>query len=221
MEKIPTTPLSGINKIYKAVVIFKIAYWQYKWQVLTMALLGFLGSLLSGLGIGMLIPLFAFVTEKKDIDSSNIFHQLISQIFSFLHLSYNLPFILVLMVSLFIAKAGLIVLVGYINEVISARYVRDNSSMLLRKTLGASWSFLMNQKIGYLDRIISSDVALSGGILMSLGDILIRIASLTAYTFIALKISSSITILSLLGGLIIFVFLKLLILYLLEEDLFC
>lgn len=201
-------PFSGLNKIYKTAIVFKRAYWQYKWQILTMALLGFLGSLLSGLGIGMLIPLFAFVTQKTDVDSSNTFYHFVSQIFSFFHLSYNLPLILTLMVSLFIAKAVLVVLVGYINDVIDARYVRNNSSMLLRKTLGADWLFLINQKVGYLDRIITNDVSLSGGILMSLSEVLIRIASLAAYAFIAFKISSSITILSLLGGLLIFVFLK-------------
>src|SRR3989344_1206365 len=111
MEKRVTTPFSGVKKIYKVAIILKLAYWQYKWQVLIMALLGFLGGLLSGLGIGMLIPLFAFVTQQSGVDSSNSFHHLVSQIFSFLHLSYNLPLILTLMVSLFIAKAILIILV--------------------------------------------------------------------------------------------------------------
>src|SRR3989338_9746252 len=202
MENI-TALFSGVSKTYKALVTLKYAFWKYKFQFLIMTGLGFFGGMLGGLGIGMLIPLFAFVTEQ-DGPGASTFHHFVSKTFEFFHLGYNLPLILGLMVALFIAKAGVVILVSYINEVIDARYVRDNSSMLFKKTLGADWSFLMNQKIGYLDRIISGDVSISGGILMSIGETSVRIASLVAYVFIAFKISAPITALSLLGGLIIF-----------------
>jgi len=206
MENI-TALFSGVSKTYKALVTLKYAFWKYKFQFLIMTGLGFFGGMLGGLGIGMLIPLFAFVTEQ-DGPGASTFHHFVSKTFEFFHLGYNLPLILGLMVALFIAKAGVVILVSYINEVIDARYVRDNSSMLFKKTLGANWTFLTNQKVGYLDRIISSDVALSGGILMCISDALVRIATLASYAFIAFKISVPITAISMIGGVLIFAFLK-------------
>lgn len=208
MWKYVIEPFWESNKIYKAVVIFRQAFWQYKWQISITTILGFISGLLGGLGVGMLIPLFAFVNQQNDTDSPNILHHFVSQIFSFLHLDYNLPIILTLMLVLFIVKALLVVLVGYINEVIAARYVRDTGSMLFKKTLGADWTFLMNQKVGYLDVIIFNDVTMAGGILVAISDTLIRIASLVAYAIIAVKISSTITALSLLGGVLVFAVLK-------------
>src|SRR3989344_3133651 len=201
------TLFSGIVKIYKALIILKYAFWKYRFQFLVMTGLGFVGGMLGGLGVGMLIPLFALVTDPSGVGSST-FHYFVSKTLAFFHLGYNLPLILGFMVSLFIAKAGIVILVSYINELIDARYVRDNSSMLFRKTLGADWTFLMNQKVGYLDRIITQDVSLSGGILMAISDFLVRIASLASYAFIAFKISVPITAISMIGGVLIFAFLK-------------
>ena len=202
------TSFLELNKFYKVLVIFRQAFWQYKWQILITTVLGFISGLLGGLGIGMLIPLFAFVTQQNSPDTPNTLHYFVNQIFSFLHLGYNLPLILALMMSLFIIKAVLAVLVGYINETIAARYVRDTGSMLFKKTLGADWTFLMNQKVGYLSVVIFNDVTMAGGILVAISDTLIRIASLLAYAIIAVKISSTITALSLLGGVLVFAILK-------------
>src|SRR3989344_5617356 len=145
------TLFSGIVKIYKALIILKYAFWKYRFQFLVMTGLGFVGGMLGGLGVGMLIPLFALVTDPSGVGSST-FHYFVS------------------------------------------------------KTLGADWTFLMNQKVGYLDRIITQDVSLSGGILMAISDFLVRIASLGSYAFIAFKISVPITAISMIGGVLIFAF---------------
>lgn len=198
----------GLKKIHTILVIFKRAYWQYKFQVLITTALGFISGLLGGLGIGMLIPLFAFITQENGNTTSNTLHYFVTRVFSFFHLSYNLPFILALMVSLFIFKAGVVILTNYINEVIAGRFVRNTSSTLLKKTLNADWTFLMNQKIGYLDRVIYTDIGQGASILIAISDIFIRIATLVAYAFIAVKISLVVTAMSLLGGGLIFLFLK-------------
>ncbi|MBI2064705.1 MAG: ABC transporter ATP-binding protein [Candidatus Yanofskybacteria bacterium] len=206
MEKIATF-FSGTVKVYRALKVLKYAFWKYRLQFLVMTGLGFLGGMLGGLGIGMLIPLFAFVTQQ-DGGAGSTFHHFVSKTLAFFHLGYNLPLILGLMVSLFVAKAGIIILANYINESIDGNYVRDNSSMLFKKTLGSDWSFLMNQKVGYLDRIITGDVSSSGAIIMAISDVLVRIASLIAYAFIAFRISSTVTAISMIGGALIFISLK-------------
>lgn len=189
-------------------MVFKRAYWQYRWRILVTTLLGFVSSLLGGLGISMLIPLFAFVTQQNSTGTSNVFYQLVAKIFSFLHLSYNLPILLVLMVSFFIGKAVITILTIHLSDKISAQYDRNISSMLFKKTLEADWTFLMNQRVGYLDRVISNDVAAGSNILRAISELMLRVASLITYAAIAFKLSVSITLMSLVGGALILVVLK-------------
>ncbi len=202
------THFQNIRKIYKVFIIFKHAYWQYRWRILVTTLLGFVSSLMGGLGIGMLIPLFAFVTQQNSTGPSTTFYNLIAKVFSILHLGYNLPVLLALMVSFFIGKAVITIFTIHISDKISAQYERDTSSMLFKKTLEADWTFLMNQKVGYLDRVIFSDVGAGANILKAISELMLRIASLITYASIALKLSVSITVMSLVGGVLILVVLK-------------
>lgn len=207
-KEFTATRFKNIKKIYKVVVIFKHAYWQYRWQILVTTLLGFISSLLGGLGISMLIPLFAFVTQQNNTGTSTVFYRLVAQVFSVLHLSYSLPVLLVLMVSLFVGKAIITILTMYISDKISGQYERNTSSMLFQKTLEADWTFLMNQKVGYLDRVISNDVGAGANVLRAISELMLRVASLITYSSIAFKLSISITLMSLVGGVLILVVLK-------------
>src|SRR3990167_11554657 len=125
LTKFAELHIQNIKKIYRVFIIFKYAYWQYRWRILVTTLLGFVSSLLGGLGISMLIPLFAFVTQQNSTGTSNVFYQLVAKIFSFLHLSYNLPILLVLMVSFFIGKAVITILNIHLSDKISAQYDRN------------------------------------------------------------------------------------------------
>lgn len=203
------THFYGIKKIYRVFVIFKHAYWQYRWRILAITFLGFVSSLLGGLGIGMLIPLFAFVTQQNsNTGTSTVFYNIVEKIFSLLHVSYNLPILLALMVLFFICKAIITILTIHIGDKISAQYNRDTSSDLFKKTMEADWMFLMNQKVGYLDRVIYNDVSAGGNILRAISELMLRVASLITYASIAFKISISITAMSLIGGVLILVVLK-------------
>lgn len=207
-KKFPLTHFQGIKKIYKVFVIFKRAYWQYRWRILGTTLLGFASSLMGGLGISMLIPLFVFITQQNNADSPNYFSQIVERILLSIHLSFNLPLLLSLIVLLFAAKAIINVTAIHFSDRISSRYDRDTSSLLFKETLESDWVFLINQKVGYLDRIISGDVGASANILRAISELMLRTASLITYAFIAFKISPSITLLSLMGGAVILLVLK-------------
>src|SRR3989344_3754505 len=207
-KELTATHFQNIKKIHRVFVVFKRAYWQYRWRILVTTLLGFVSSLLGGLGISMLIPLFALVTQKDNTATSDTFHHIVSQIFSLLHLNYNLPILLILIVSLFISKAIITILTVHIGDRISARYNRDISSALFKKTLEADWTFLMNQKVGYLDRVISNDVGSGANILRAISELMLRVAGLITYAFIAFKLSVPITFMSLVGGALILIVLK-------------
>lgn len=195
------------NKISRGLKFLKYAYDGYRWQIIVITILGFIGGLTGGLGIGMLIPLFSFVAGEGNTYIPNTFQHFLKGFFAFFHLGLSLPLILVLMVVLFVIKAAVSVLVDYISEKVSAQYLKNISSSLFNKTLMADWPFLINQKVGHLDRIISGDASCAASILRTSSNMMLQITSLITYTFIAFKISAPIALLSLIfGGLILLLF---------------
>lgn len=199
-----------LKKIHKAFLILRLAFWkQYKGQILVMTTLGFVGSIMGGLGIGMLIPIFSLVIPQNDPNSSSsIFRHLAEKIFSFFNFSYSIPLLLALMALFFIVKAVLTIVTSYISDKISGKYECDTGSVLFKTTLDSNWAFLMNQKVGYVDRVITYDVSVGGNMLKTISEAILKTASLITYAFIAFKISSPITLASLIGGGIILLILK-------------
>ncbi len=196
------------KKVGYALSLFKRAYVGYKLQIVITTILGFISGLASGIGISMIIPLFSFVAGRNDSSNADNLSKTVERVFNFLHLSYNLPFILMLMVLLFIAKALISLITGYMNSKISEQYLEDMRSLSMKRTLMADWPYLMNQKVGYLDGVILGDAAGGATILRSMSEAILVFTSLAAYTFVALNISSIITAVSLGSGALIFLFLK-------------
>ncbi len=198
----------NIKKIRHSLWLFKKAYSGYRIQILGITGLGFVSGLSSGIGISMLIPIFSLVAGKENTGSMGSLPNIIGDVFNFFHLSYNLPIVLTLMIFLFALKALIALAASYINERVGGRYLEDMRLLSFKRTLGADWPYLMNQKVGYLDRIISDDATQAAGILKNISDTILRFTSLAVYTFIALNISVSITLISLGGGALVFILLK-------------
>lgn len=196
------------KKFGYALSLFKRAYIGYGPQIVITTILGFISGLASGIGISMIIPLFSFVVGRNDPNNTDRLSHILEKVFNFFHLGYNLPLILTVMVLLFVAKALISLTTGYMVVKISEQYLEDMRLLSLKKTMLADWPYLMNQKVGYIDSIILGDAAGGSSILKNISDATLRFTSLAAYTFIAFSISSIITLASLGGGILIFLFLK-------------
>jgi len=201
-------PPINIKKVGYAFALFKRAYAKYKTQIIITTVLGFVSGLASGIGISMLIPLFSFVAGRNAPNSTGSLSKIVEKIFNFLHLGYNLPFILLIMVLLFAAKALISLITNYTNEKISGRYLEEMRSLSFKKTLTANWPYLIDQKVGYVDNVILDDATYGAAILKNISEATLRFTSLAAYAFIALNISATITLVSIGGGALIFLFLK-------------
>ena len=201
-------PLINIKKVGYAFSLFKRAYAGYKTQIIITTVLGFVSGLASGIGISMIIPLFSFVVSKNNPDSTNNLSQFVEKVFNFLHLSYDLPFILMVMVLLFVAKAIISLTNLYLNTTISENYLKDMRSLSIKKTLMTAWPFLLNQKVGYLDGVILDDTSNGGTILRNISEAILGFTSLATYSIVAITISPTITVASLSVGVLIFLLLK-------------
>ncbi len=196
----------NFQKIKYAIDLFKRAFGRYWFQVALTTFLGLISGLFGGVGIGILIPLFSVAT--KQVGTPDAITKLTKQLFASAHIHFTVPYLLLSMLMLFIGKAVITYLVGYANNMMATNYQQNTRKLLLRKSLNTNWLFIMNQKIGYIDRIILEDAPGSSGILLQLGDTIMRFTSMAMYAFIAFKISPVITLITFGVGGIIFLLMK-------------
>ena len=199
--------LINLERIIIILKLFKKAFWSQRLRVLVMAGLGFVGGLMGGIGIGAIVPLFSFVANDQNGASDNI-SRFIGKFFSLAHLDYTLTTLIILVICLFVIKAAFSYFANYISARITANYERTTRNELLKKTLSASWPYLLEQKIGHLETVLITDVTKSAGVLDLLSGTILVATNLLAYSIVALNISTVITLITLALGVVLFFILK-------------
>lgn len=187
--------------------LFNEGFGKYKPQILVLVVIGFLSGLLEAVGINAIIPLFSFVTagpnQNPDIVTGGI-----QWFFRFAHIPFSLRFLLIFIVALFMFKALAMIAYHYINITITADFERQTREVLFGETLRAHWPYLLQQKIGYLEKILMNDIGNSTYLLKYFSQIILLVTSLIMYTIVSLNISPIITLLTFALGGIIFLFFK-------------
>ncbi len=193
-------------KIYRAIAVFREAFGEYKYKLLLMTSLGFIGGLLGGVGIGAIIPLFSFISSNGE--ANDAISLAIKKGFSVVHLHYSLTLLLVLMGIIFLAKAIFLYIASYINSKESVEYGTKMRKILFAETMRTDWSYLLSQKIGYLTSVLNDDVQGASSIIIDISGFILTLTSLIMYGAVALNISAQITFLTFGIGLVSFFALK-------------
>ncbi len=197
----------NIRKVFQALSLFKRAFWPQRYRVVLMAVLGFLGGLMGGIGIGSIVPLFSLAVHTPMASTDIITHG-ITTLFAFLHLEFRLRTLLIAVAALFAVKALFVYFANYITVKITSDYERSTRRDLLKKTLAARWPYLLEQKLGHLETILLTDVSKSAGVLDQISGIILIATTLIAYSIIAVSISVEITLITLGLGIVVFFVLK-------------
>lgn len=184
---------SYLKNVYLALGLFKTAFRKYGGSFALMLFLGFVSGLLGGFGVGVVIPLFSLFANQQNTNPDFV-TRTIQNVFSALHMPMNLYALLTLIVVLFTIKAIVVLLAKNKNERACARYEEDVRKSLFENTLKTNWSFLLNQKIGYLEKVLSSDAQRSSSIISQINNILLTMTSFVTYAAFALKIMPDITL---------------------------
>src|SRR3989344_4198174 len=129
-------------------------------------------------------------------------------IFGSIGIGAMMPLFLTLMVLLFILKALTTFFASFMSVKFSAQYEKDARANMFDKIVNSSWLHLIEQKPGYIDRVLMNDITSSSSVLMYISNIILALASLTTYIIVAINISTPITLTTLLVGAIIFFALK-------------
>lgn len=197
----------NIARITEAYRLAKRMFGGYKKQIILLGILGFFGGLLEAVGVNALIPLFSFFVKSDERLGGDLIAQFIKDFFAFFHLPFTLPTLLFFMCSLFVFKALIVLYFNYIRASIRLEYERVTMSELYKETLYANWPYLSKQKIGHLETVIMTNVRQSARLLESIARHVGVVTELVMYLFIALTISKTVTLLTLvLGGFIFLVF---------------
>lgn len=205
--------MSGIfslnfSRLILAVNLARRAFGSYKKQILVITILGFLGGLLEAVGVNALIPLFSFFIGGEDRLGTDFVTSSIQRVFAFFHLPFNLPIILVFICAMFILKAVVGFYFDYVRVNIRAEYERRMMDSLYRDTLAADWSYLSKQKIGHLETVIMTDVHMSGGLLETIARTIGVVSAFLMYLVVAVNISKTVTVVTLVLGVVIFLIFK-------------
>lgn len=195
-----------IKKVFGIIRLSRQAFGEYKLQIAILTGLGFLSGILGGIGISAVIPLFSFIVDGAS-SGDDIISQYIEKFFLFLNIDFALKYLLIFIVSLFIFKTAVLVLLSYIEARIATEYERRTRINLFQAFLQAEWPYLLKQKLGHLEKVLMSNVEKSRILLTQIGIFIRCFTSLTVYTLIAVNISPFIALVSFgSGGLLFFLF---------------
>ena len=195
-----------LSRVFTSLGLFKTAFRKYKKTILLLTGFGFLSGILGGIGIGAIVPLFSFVAKEGAADDTitNIF----KETFQFFGIPFTLPLVIAVLIMLFAVKALFLYAANIVNAKAVANYTMATRNELFGGTMLAKWQYLLNRKVGYLTQIISEDIDLSAGVLVSISVFILFLTSFVSYAVIALTISPYVTIVTIIIGVVLSIFLK-------------
>lgn len=194
------------NKLVNFSKIFYKAYWGYKKQILALTMLGFLSSLLEGVGINVAIPIFSFLSGTSS-KTNDFISETIKNFFGFFQINYSLKYLFIFVCFLLVFRVLVLLLSNYIKIKIAAVYEEKTRGELFKLTAEANWQYLLKQKLGHLETILVTNVKYGSYLLQSISDSLMLMASLFVFLLVAINISWFITLITVaLGGLVFFIF---------------
>jgi len=183
------------------------AYRPYKREIAALTGLSLVGGILEGVGVNAVIPLLTFALDLQ-IPATDILSQAIQTLFTWAHVPFVPRYLLAFIVILFMGKALMTLLIGVISIRITTEYERNTRSKLFSKVMGASWPYLLKQKLGNLETLLMVDTPASMSLLVKISFTITILTSLLMYLLVAFSISSIVTFATLMLGMLIFTTLR-------------
>ncbi|MDO8552933.1 MAG: ABC transporter ATP-binding protein [bacterium] len=179
------------------------AFGSYYKHLIVILVLGFFASLLEGLGISAVIPLFSFVTGGGGFTADTV-TQVFSTIFGFFGLPYTFRYLLFFVGVLFVVRIVSLFAIQNVTARIVLGYERDTRKRMFNATVQSRWPFLSMQKVGHLDQLLITNTAITAGFFGIFSTAILIITKTIAYIVIALNISHIIALLSIAVGAVLF-----------------
>lgn len=183
--------------------LFRTSFGQYRWPLIILTVLSFASGFFESVGINAVIPLFSFL-NKEGVASTDFISRAIEKSFSYVHLNYTLTSLLLFIIALFLVKAVTLFFATYLATRITVAYETKTRNELFSATLEANWPYLLEQRIGYLDQMLTNDISQSSKLLSYISTSIIIVGNLVAYGFLVVNISWVVGLLTFfLGGVVL------------------
>lgn len=199
--------LFGIGKILNWYTLFKKAFGNYKWSLVAIAGLSFFSSLLEGVGISSIIPVFSFVNGQAGSATDSI-TKFIEASFNFIGLSYTFRTLILFIGALFVLRIVVLFFIQYITARIVFGYEKNMRRDLFSLTVFSRWPFLSKQKVGHLDQLLITNTTNTSQFFGYFSTVMLIFTKTVIYTVIAVNISSWAALLTIVVGLATSIFFK-------------
>ncbi|HEY4501178.1 MAG TPA: ABC transporter ATP-binding protein [Candidatus Paceibacterota bacterium] len=190
------------NSSLKNISILWHTFRNYHLQIIILVALGIVSAILDGIGINAMIPLISFYTNASS-GPTDFISQAIQGLFGFFHIPFSFRYLLAFILGLFMLRAVMITMSGYIRGRIGADFMGRESEGMLKRMLHASWAFLLKQKIGTLQATLVRDIQRTENLLSVFGQIIQSFSGLFIYLLVALNISPIMTVSTLVVGVVL------------------
>jgi ATP-binding cassette, subfamily C, bacterial len=166
-------------------------------------ILTLIAALTEGLSLVLLVPILALTTSSANVSIESI--PLVGELLS--PLNFSLPFLLVCLVVVIIAQAGLL----YFKSTYNARIFQeatDKTRMSFFDDLGrAQWECFSKSRLSDLDNVLTGEVDRIAAASHSMQSLIQSLILLAIYTILAALVSWQMTIFALLSGAMLFLLL--------------
>lgn len=191
------------NVIFTLPRFFNRAFGQYKLQIVLLAVFGFINSVLEGIGISTVIPIFSFVTNDG-AKGTDVVSRTIEKIFSFLGLGYNVRNLLIFIAVLFLLKVVVMFAKEYVTDYVMANYQKNTKISIFSSVLKSNWRYLSKQKLGHLDQIMTTNINNISSLFGCFSTLLLVLAKVAVYSVIVVNISFLVALVTIAIGLVSF-----------------
>jgi len=172
---------------------------RYRTHVVVLIVIGFVSAILEGIGINAAVPLLSFLLGSGGVPTDAISATL-AQAAAFFSLPFTFRTLLYFILALFMVRACLVILFGYIRGWIVADFFFHKSRDMLSLMLSASWPFFVGRKMGAVQNTLVRDVQRTSSLLDSQSQVIQSFTGFTIYLLVALTISPMTTLLTFIGG---------------------
>lgn len=180
----------------------------FRRTIAALVVLGFIGSVLEGVGVNALVPLLSLGQAGDIASQSDPISKAIRWLSTSMGFDFGLKFLIVFIIAVFVFRAAFQFVANVIKVRICTRYERNIRKRLFADFVDSRWSYLMQQRLGHLETILLTNVRYSSLLLEHVCMVLIVLTSLVVYLGVAMSISPIMTLITLALGVVMFVVFK-------------
>lgn len=182
-----------VNKIIDNTKNFWAFFGDYRWKIFGVLIASLSYSLLEGIGIAGLIPLFSLLSPEANVNRTSPIKRYVEDFFGYLDIPFSILTISLLIIGILLLKSAL----HFISKLSQSYLIEGHKKNLIDKVftdlLNVKWQYFTTKKRGHLISDLIQQCKKTSVVLRSTLMILTQFASASMYLLTAFFISTEVT----------------------------